>query len=75
MMSKRASAPPPGAAESGDDLAGRPVQFADALRRFLRPLPAVESAAEEVFLASFLRQADSLASASAIARCVQLILG
>ena len=70
MPSKRAKAARSKSPSPSDDDGGgavfRPANFTESLRRFLRPLPDVQSAEEQATLASFLRQADSLGSASAI---------
>ena len=75
-MSKRAAASAASLADDpvNDQLPGaghraraaREAQFAESLRHFLRGLPEAPSAEESTVLASFLRQADSLASAKSI---------
>ena len=64
-MSKRVSPPTPDG--GGNDL---PQCFAGAIDRLMRSLPSTVKAEEEAFLKSFLRQADSLASADAISKAL-----
>jgi len=70
MPSKRTNAARPKSPSSsdddGDEAVFAPSNFTESLRRFLRPLPEVQTAEEQATLASFLRQADSLGSATAI---------